>query len=70
MNAEQKQHQKLTYSAAETAAVLGISEATVRRAARIGALPVFRVRGSTRLLFPRLLINRIANGEMPPPEMP
>jgi excisionase family DNA binding protein len=49
----------LTYSAAEAARALGVSEATVRRLARRGEIPHQRL--GTRLVFPKAALHSWLN---------
>lgn len=53
---------KLTYTVAEAAEILGVSERTVYRQYREGVLPRLPLAGTT-LRFPAKVVDALANGE-------
>ncbi len=53
-------HQRLTYTVAEAARLLGISRNSAFSAARTGALPAIRI--GRRLLVPRRALERLLDG--------
>jgi len=58
--------QAAMYSAAEVARKLGLSVATVHRAAHTGQLPMVRLAGNTKMLFPRAAIDALCAGAWRP----